>query len=237
MGLFGVSPAIKKNTRVSNWERPSAPSSTWGRCVMKLLCFPARWQHTCRLAQPWSWNSRCESCQQMWQRFTFSLKVTCVQELLKTDPAQSWSGSGHTVPSTTKCRLLWTLHSAGCRQQGSYASLGHVWIVCLVIMRNPFSSFIGTFHIWVTQQVATGPFPPRNRSENPLNRRMSDRVRAPPCLLCVTPVNEGPSSSEAARRSEVSCVDPKTSPVLVCKSVWSTSFKPSQNIHPKSLRE
>lgn len=173
----------------------------------------------------------------MWQRFTFSFKVTCVQELLKTNPVQSWSVSGRSVPSTTKCRLLLTLDSAGYRQQGSYRSLGHVWIVCLVIVRNPFSPFIGTFHIWVTQQVATGPFPPRTRREKPLNRRTSDGVRAPPCLLCIASINEGPFSSEAGRRSEVSCVDPKTSPLRVCKSVWTTSFKASRNIQPKSLRE
>lgn len=134
---------------------------------MKLLCFPARWEHTCRLPQPWSWNSRCKSCQQMWQMFTFSFKVTYVQELLKTNPVHSWSVSGRTAPSTTKCRLLLHLILQAAGSGGSYRSLGHVWIVCLVIMRNPFSSFIGTFHIWVTQQVATGPFPPGNRSEKP----------------------------------------------------------------------
>lgn len=142
-----------------------------------------------------------------------------MQEPLKTNPVRSWSASGHTVPSTTKCRLLLTLNSAGCRQQGSHPSSGRVWIVCLVIMRNPFSPFSGTFHIWVTQRVTTGPFPPRNRSEKPLRRRMSDRLRAPPCLLCVTSINEGPSSSEAGRRSEASCADPNTSPLRVWKSV------------------
>lgn len=120
------------------------------------------------------------------------------------------------------------LNSAGCRQQGSYRSLGHVWIVCLAIMRNPFSSFIGTFHIWATQQVTTGPFPPRNRSEKPPKRRMSDRLRAPPRLLCVTSINEGPLSSEAGRRSEASRADPNASPLRVCKSVWTKSKHPTK---------
>lgn len=145
--------------------------------------------------------------------------MTYVQELLKTNPVHSWSVSGRTAPSTTKCRLLLLLILQAAGSGRSYRSLGHVWIVCLVIMRSPFSSFIGTFHIWVTQQVETGPFPPGNRSEKPPNRRMPDRLLAPPCLLRVTSINERPFSSEAGRRSEVSCVDFKTSPVRVRKSV------------------